>query len=350
MLKANEAVPQKNGLTLFVGVTFLFFCWGIGGLRAGVARGSPVGLAGEASDDVRHRNDDLMLHILDPSLSDDYKRDLIKAKLINPLVKKDGVGINFVNGEAIDNIISLDWLPRDFKFAKHKKGLGLTVFLPQTAEDIAALESNLEAFRRASSGLEMDQVEKLMLKAGMIPNSPRELKDLAIDTSKFWNRFIGGRCPAIDLCKRVGTWAGNQVSNPSRNWKQEYDLGAFAGLQNGMQEIFEETATQEAINNDFNICKKVPKFELFVNILEATGQAPASSAWPPCLQQLANAPLDAGPMNNNNEGTNRDRDRDRNRDRDRDRDPSRNRRSRQNDQQHDCQPRQNFKKRISRKA
>ena len=152
----------------------------------------------------------------------------------------------------------------------------------------------------------MDQVNKSMLKSGMIPNTSRELKDLTINTSKFWKRFIGGRCPAITLCKRVSTWVGNQASTQVRNWKQRYGFGAFAGLHNGIREMFKETATEEKIRNDFDICKKVTNFEIFVNILEATGQVPASSAWPPCLQPLVHATVDAGPTNNNNDNTNRD--------------------------------------------
>ena len=42
MLIATEAIPQKNRLTLFARVTFYFFDWVLGSLRAGVARGAPV--------------------------------------------------------------------------------------------------------------------------------------------------------------------------------------------------------------------------------------------------------------------------------------------------------------------
>ena len=40
MLLATETMPQKSGLTLFVGVTFLIFAAGLRSLRAGVARGA----------------------------------------------------------------------------------------------------------------------------------------------------------------------------------------------------------------------------------------------------------------------------------------------------------------------
>ena len=42
VLLATEAMPQKSGLTLIVGVTFLIFAAGLRGLRAGVARGAQV--------------------------------------------------------------------------------------------------------------------------------------------------------------------------------------------------------------------------------------------------------------------------------------------------------------------
>lgn len=42
VLLATEAMPQKSGLTLFVGVTFLNFAAGLWGLRAVVARGARV--------------------------------------------------------------------------------------------------------------------------------------------------------------------------------------------------------------------------------------------------------------------------------------------------------------------
>ena len=45
MLIATEAIHQKSGLTLFVGLVFLFVDWVLGGWRASVARGAPVTVA-----------------------------------------------------------------------------------------------------------------------------------------------------------------------------------------------------------------------------------------------------------------------------------------------------------------